>query len=200
MTCLWEATYRQIIHIFSLKKWKRGKKQFQCVQCLPTNPPDISSAGMGIWVRLSRSVFGVISPSWRGLRQGWALGNGKCQSDVARIWQIFSTTVLELDFKALFQSVENPYLNILLGKTEYGLHSSHFSSRCITKKTPLYDHVRHIFPKSKESPSVGLYSDRNKSYAAGIGIHREVSRVIGSSVWFGCSEQTCRNYRNNWRS
>ena len=117
--------------------------------------------------------------------------------DVAGTWQIFSTTALELYFRALFQSVENPYLNILLGKTEYGLHSSHLSSRCVTKKTPLHDHVRHTFPKSKESPSVGYYSDRNKGYAAGIGMNREVSGVIGFFRWFGCSDQTCKNYKNN---
>lgn len=96
--------------------------------------------------------------------------------------------------------MENLYLNILFGKNEYGLHSSHRSSRCVTKKPPLYVHVRHIFPKSKESPSVGSCSDRNKSSVAGIGMNREVSRVIGSSPWFGCSDQTCKNCRNNWRS
>jgi len=82
------------------------------------------------------------------------------QMDVARTWQIFSTTVLELAFRALFQCVENPYLNILLGNTEYELHSFHLSSRCITKKPPLCDHVGHIFPKAKESPFVGSCSDR----------------------------------------
>lgn len=174
------------LYISSLKKWKRGgkKKHFQCVQGLPTNPPDISSAGMGIWVRLSSSVFGGVSPSWRGLLQGQALGNGVNQMDVARTWQIFSTTVLELGFRVLLQSVENPYLNILLGKTEYGLHSSHLSNRCVTRKPPLYDHVRHIFRNSKEGPSVGYCSDRNKSYAAGIGTNTAVSWVIVSSlVW-----------------
>lgn len=64
MTCLWEAIYCRIIHLSSQKTEKRGKKKhFQCVQGLPTNPPDISSAGMGIWVRLSSSVFGGVSPS-----------------------------------------------------------------------------------------------------------------------------------------
>lgn len=50
--------------LLSQKMEKRKKKKhFQCVQGLPTNPHDISSAGMGIWVRLSSSVFGGVSPS-----------------------------------------------------------------------------------------------------------------------------------------
>lgn len=62
MTCLWEAVCCQIIHVF-LKRKKKGKKdnQFYCVDCLPANPPDIFSAGMGIWVRLSRFVLGAVA-------------------------------------------------------------------------------------------------------------------------------------------
>ena len=64
MTCLWEAMFCQIMHLSQkMEERKEKKKPFQCVQCLPTNPPNISSAEMGIWVRLSRSVFGVVSPS-----------------------------------------------------------------------------------------------------------------------------------------
>lgn len=29
---------------------------------LPVSPPDISPAGMEIWVRLNRFVFGVVAP------------------------------------------------------------------------------------------------------------------------------------------
>lgn len=56
------------------------------------------------------------------------------QMDVAKTWQVLATTALELDFRALFQSVENLYLNILLRKTERRLLSSHFSSRCHKSK------------------------------------------------------------------
>lgn len=56
------------------------------------------------------------------------------QTDVARAWQILPTTALDLNFRALFLSVETPYLNILFGKTEYRLHGSHFSSTCYKSK------------------------------------------------------------------
>ena len=63
MTCLWEAMYCQIIYLLR-KNGKEGEeKKAVLVCCLPTNLPDVFSAGMGIWVRLSRSLFGVVSPS-----------------------------------------------------------------------------------------------------------------------------------------
>lgn len=72
------------------------------------------------------------------------------QMDVAKTWQVLTTTVLRLDFRALFQSVENLYLNVLFGKTECRLHSSHFSSRCFKNKhnNPLCN--RDIFSNSKD--------------------------------------------------
>lgn len=73
MTCPWEAKS----HISFISTWERGENlQIWCVWCLPTNPP----AGVGMWVRLSKSVFGL-PLSWSELMQGQALGNGKCQSD-----------------------------------------------------------------------------------------------------------------------
>lgn len=153
-----KAMYCQIVRPLSQKKKKKseGGKKRQ-VQCVSTNP-DISFARMGIGVRLSRFVFGVVSPSWRGVLQGQALWMGSVnQMDMARTWQIFSTTVLKLHCRVLFQSVENLYFNVLLGKTEYGLQSSHPSSRWVTRKHPYII----MFPKSKESSSVGC-SYRNE--------------------------------------
>lgn len=57
------------------------------------------------------------------------------QMDIVWTRQTFSSTVLEIDFGALFQGVENPYFNIFLGKTECGLHSSYLSITCVTKKS-----------------------------------------------------------------
>lgn len=59
MTCLWEVVCCQIIYVYLKKKKKENK--FYCAHCLLANPPDICPAGMGIWVRLSRFVFGVVA-------------------------------------------------------------------------------------------------------------------------------------------
>lgn len=53
MTCLWEAVCCQITQFCFLEKKKKS---------LPVSPPDISPAGMEIWVRLNRFVFGVVAP------------------------------------------------------------------------------------------------------------------------------------------
>lgn len=49
-------------YTFLLSKKNKKEKQFHCVHCLPANPPDISPAWMGMWVRLNRFVFGVVTP------------------------------------------------------------------------------------------------------------------------------------------
>lgn len=115
--------------------------------------------------------------------------------DMTRAWQTFSATML--DFITFFSMWNTLILTSCLKKINMSYTVLFFL--CITKTPPSYDRVRCIFPKSKESPSVGSCSGRNESYAAGVGMNRGVSRVIGFSPWFSCSDQTCKSYSDNWR-